>query len=339
MLGGIGSKAIAALEIGNEPELYGAFPWYQFPRGVHHFGRSSSYSFNAYLPDYSRIARVVTGAPLAGPSSGAITWLPDLSRFLRAEPRVRVATMHTYPLKHCSHRSHVTIGQLLSNASSLGLAGHVARYVAMAHAHHVPLRIDEMNAVSCGGQTGVSNTFGTALWALDALFAMRRAGVDGINIHTVPGTINELLSAEQTRSGWRSRVHPQYYGMLMFAQASPAGSRLLRVAGSSRGLRAWATRAQDGKVRVVLINKNLGRSATVRLRVAAATGAAAVERLRAPSVHATDGVTIGGQSFGAETSTGQLGGVAVKTSVVPARGVYAVAVPPASAALLTVSAR
>jgi hypothetical protein len=90
---------------------------------------------------------------------------------------------------------------------------------------------------------------------------------------------------------------------------------------------------------VVLINKNVGRSETVRLRVAAAAGAAALERLRAPSVHATGGVTIGGQSFGAETSTGQLGGVAVKTSVVPARGVYAVAVPPASAALLTVSAR
>ena len=48
----------------------------------------------------------------------------------------------------------------------------------------------ELNSVNCGGRPGVSNTFATALWAPDALFALLRAGVDGINLHVRANTIN-----------------------------------------------------------------------------------------------------------------------------------------------------
>jgi hypothetical protein len=57
-----------------------------------------------------------------------------------------------------------------------GLANSVARYVGTAHSHSVPLRIDEMNAISCGGVRGVSYPFASALWAVDALFEMARVG-------------------------------------------------------------------------------------------------------------------------------------------------------------------
>ena len=55
-----------------------------------------------------------------------------------------------------------------------------------------------MNAVSCGGVRGVSDTFASALWALDTLFEFSRVGVDGVNFHTVPNTINELISADDS---------------------------------------------------------------------------------------------------------------------------------------------
>ena len=61
---------------------------------------------------------------------------------------------------------------------------------------------------------------------------------------------------------------------------------------------------------------------------------AEVEWLRAPSPSATSGVTLGGQSFGAETSTGVLG--AEHGQPVAGRlGSYSIELPPASAAILT----
>ena len=280
---------------------------------------------------------------LAGPSSGAPTWLAKLGPFLNAEPRVRLVTVHAYPLKHCTKSKVVTIPQLLSEQSSRGLAASVAPYVAVAAAHHDPLRVDEMNGISCGGTRGVSDTFASALWVLDALFEMARTGVTGVNIHTVPGTINEIIGPVDTGRGQAGtasmRVHPEYYGMMMFAQAAPAGSHLLALGTATPpGVKVWATRASDGDVHIVVINKRLAKSQFLRLRVAGAGRAAEVEQLRAPSVHSAGGVTIGGQTFGAATSTGVLAGPAAHQTVASSRGGYPLTVPPASATMLTIPA-
>ena len=61
-----------------------------------------------------------------------------------------------------------------------------------------------------------------------------------------------------------------------------------------------------------------------------------LERLLAPRLGATAGVTLGGQSFGAATTTGQLAGTRRLTTVKPRGGAYAVSLPAGSAALLTV---
>ena len=93
------------------------------------------------------------------------------------------------------------------------------------------------------------------------------------------------------------RVHPEFYGMIMFAQAAPAGAQLLRLGSTvPSGVKVWATRAGDGAIHVVVINKRLAQPEILRLSIAGAQGAATVEQLRAPSVHATSGVTLGGQT-------------------------------------------
>ena len=335
----VGPGSVAALELGNEPELYGSFGWYASASGKPVPGRPRDYDPTAFERDYSSFAPRLPDVPLAGPSSGAPDWLAKLGAFLHAEPRVGLVTVHAYPLKHCTKSKVITIGQLLSDQSSRGLAASVAPYVAVAGAHHDPLRVDEMNGISCGGYRGVSDTFASALWVLDALFEMARTGVAGVNIHTVPGTINEILGPDDTGGTWRMRVHPEYYGMMMFAQAAPAGSRLLKLGTAApAGVKVWATRASDGVVHVVVINKRLAGSRFLRLRIAGAHGAAAVEQLRAPSVRSTGGVTIGGQTFGAETSTGVLAGPADHHTVTPSSGGYPITVPAASATMLTIPA-
>jgi Glycosyl hydrolase family 79 C-terminal beta domain len=340
LVDGIGPGSIEALELGNEPELYGAFGWYTPKGGRPVHGRPRGYDIESFTRDFSRFAPVLPRLPLAGPTTGAPAWVSGLAPFLDAEPRVRVATLHLYPLQHCgvkpSSPVYPTIPHLLLPSSTLGLAQRVARYVAIAHARGVALRIDEMNSVSCGATPSVSQTFAASLWSVNALFALARVGVDGVNIHTYPGLKHELFRFTDTGHTWKGLVDPEYYGMLMFAQAAPAGARLLSLAGSAGShVAAWATRAPDGQIRVVLINDSAGQRA-VTVRVPAGSGVAALERLQAPSVHARTGVTLGGRTFGAATTTGQLA-APVPDSVTPTGGGYSVSLPATSAAMLTLS--
>ena len=52
-------------------------------------------------------------------------------------------------------------------------------------------------------------------------------------------------------------------------------------------------------------------------------------------VNSNHTVTLGGQSFGGATTTGQLAGPTRTTSITPRNGAYVTSLPPASAALLT----
>jgi len=342
MLAAIGRSSLESFELGNEPELYGTFPWYRV--GGHGVtGRPASWGIPSYIRDVSRIAHSLPRVGLAAPATGDAQWMQAIGRIAAAQPRIAVATVHRYPLHRCftstQSPQYPTIAHLLTRDSSAGLAQSVASYAAAGHARGLSVRVDEFNTVSCSGQRGVSDTFASALWALDAAFSMARVGVDGVNIHTFPGGIYQLFRLRHRQGLWRAGVRPEYYGLMMFAQAAPAGSRLLEVAGDpGRLVRAWATRAADGTVRVVLINDSLHRPRYVAVSVPGTAGPAPLERLRAPSVSAKDGVTLGGRSFAAQTTTGVLTGRALNYAVAPANGQYVVRLPAASAAMLTLAA-
>jgi hypothetical protein len=336
---GIGSSSIEALELGNEPELYSVFGWYHTKGGVKVLGRPRGWNQATYYHDWASVAGALPHVPLAGPSVGGPEWIAALPQFLRSEHRVRLATIHAYPLKVCSASAHVTIPELLATQSSAGLAAQLRPAVSAARHRGVPVRLDEMNAVSCGGEKGVSDTFATALWSVDFLFQLAKLGVSGVNINSVPSSINSPFSFSTAGNQWSASVHPLYYGMQLFAQAAPAGARLLSVSGHSAStLRSWATRAPDGTLRVVVINDAPGAPANVSLAVPAAGGrTGTVALLRARRIDSTSGVTLGGQSYGASTTTGTLAGSSAAQQLKPSRGRYALRVPPATVALLTVA--
>jgi hypothetical protein len=340
LIKGIGSHSIAALELGNEPELYSVFGWYHTKSGAKVLGRPrQSWNQAAYYHDYASVAGALPRLPLAGPSVGGPLWIASLPQFLRQQPRVRLATIHAYPLKVCSATSHVTIPELLATSSSAGLAAQLAPAVRAAHHHHVPVRLDEMNAVSCGGQKGVSDTFATALWSVDFLFQLAKIGVSGVNINSVPSSINSPFAFTTAGNHWSAAVHPLYYGMQAFADAAPAGAHLLSVSGRPDStLRPWATKAPDGTIHVVVINDALATPRTVSLLVPAGGGRpATVSMLRAAHVNSTSGVTLGGQSYGASTTTGTLAGTSGAAQTTPSHDRYTVRVPPATVAMLTIA--
>jgi Glycosyl hydrolase family 79 C-terminal beta domain len=157
----------------------------------------------------------------------------------------------------------------------------------------------------------------------------------------LPGSHYELFSPSQTPSGaWQAAVHPVYYGLDLFAQAFPVGARLVTVTAPSGPTKVWATQAGDGTLRVTLINQDPAAEHDVQVQIPNSTTAGTLETLTAPSISSTDGVTLGDQSFGTETSTetstGTLPGPPATTPVTPVTGTYTVPLPAASAALLTI---
>jgi hypothetical protein len=328
MIAQIGSPWLQALQLGNEPELYNVLAWFD-QNGKPYYGRGPGWGVAQYLRDFAAIARALPSFPLAGPEVGRPPGDDELGPFLSEEPRVRIATVHRYALP-CVPVSAASVSGLLGAGAAGAFTNGLLPALHAAHAHGVPIRIDEMGAFPCNSEQGSGHTFAAALWELEAAFEAARAGFDGINIHTRDGVSTEPFAFTRTAGVWRAHVSPDYYGLLSFAQAAPRGSQLLAVSGAGGPVRAWATLAPDGRRRVVLINfaRSAGQIVAVK---AAGAGTASLVRLSAPSAAATGGVTLGGQSFGASTTTGLLSGPARTTAISLAR----VWLPASSAAILT----
>jgi hypothetical protein len=325
----VGASLIDEFELGNEPEFY--------PLSVVN-GLRGIDTIADYGKKFSNIASALGGAPLAGPGSGSSHWLPKLGTMLSDLPsRLELVTVHAYAMKNCSLITHLSVSGFFARASIQGLADSIHGTVKAAAAHGKPLRVDEINGVSCGGEAGLSNSFGEALWALNVLPALWQAGVQGVNFQTIDGNLNQMITAKHSASGWRVSVEPEYYGLLTFAGATPAGSRLLRI--SNPGLAhfyQFAVRAPDKSERVVLTNVGSG-ARTIGVTAAGTRGTGSLSLLRAKSLNATGGTTLAGQSL--SSRTGQLTGTPSLTLVKPnAKGVYAVRVPAHAAAILTLSA-
>lgn len=326
----IGANLIDAFELGNEPEFY--------PLSVVTGSRvPGPVTIAAYTKEFSHIASELGGVPLAGPSSVGPVWLSELGTVLSELPsRLKLVTVHAYPLMNCSRLAHLSMSDFFTGASIQGLADAIHGEVAAAAAHGKGLRVDEINGITCGGKAGLSNSFGEALWALNVLPALWQAGVEGVNFQAIYGDYNQMIHADRSRSGWRVTVEPEYYGLLAFASVTPAGSRMLTVSTPGlAGFYQFAVRAPDRSERVVLTN--VGAVArTVGVSAAGTHGTGSLSFLSAKSLGATSGATLAGQSL--SPRTGRLAGSPRLTLVKPnSSGVYAVRVPAGAAAILKLS--
>ncbi len=334
--------SIIGFEIGNEPDLYNRRIWLAIVSGttLAAVDLPPSLSAGDYARDFRAYARALaTSAPgvaLLGPAianpSHHIQWIEAL--LTGPHPGLRAVTAHRYPYSGCAapgSASYPTIARLLSEAATAGIARSIEPAVDLAHRAGLPFRLTELNSVNCGGLPGVSDTFGTALWAPDALFELLRAGADAVDVHVRPGTVNEAFSL--TGRGLSAR--PLLYGLTLLARTLAPRSVLapVRVQGShSLRLKAWAVRLRSGALHVLLINKGAEAvRASLRLR---GFGPASVERLTAPSVDSRTGTTLDGQYLSA---AGRWLGSRSTTRIFPGTAGYEVTVPRFSAALLVAS--
>jgi hypothetical protein len=353
----IGRRYIDSLQIGNEPNLYTTVPWYALLNGrpvpqylntgSPVFSRPPSYGPADYAAEVARLEPTlpplpISGPDASGPDNGAASWMGAFARFLHPPGRAVTLTAHAYAAIKCvkdpTAWAYPSIPHMLTLSASRAQLNGLDGFIALAHSRGDGFRVDELGTVSCSGLSGVSNSMASALWVLDTLFSMDRAGVSGVNLHAVNG-VNALFIPRHSRGRWRATVDPWYYGALMFTQAAPAGARLLPVSNATHAdTRVWATLGRDHAVRVLVINDSIGSGTRVLVRNPAGygRGRATIERLGdSGGAYATSGVTLGGRSFGL-TTTGVL--AAPVTQRVRRRGgAYAVTLAPASAALLTLT--
>lgn len=336
------SRSIAGFEVGNEPDIGHrqvvnplAPAGETVPKTPTGWDRYTSSQYVSLFRAYSRaVHKAARSVRMIGPevffAGRDAPWIQQLVRAQRS--RLGMLTVHRYPLSACTSSNagdYATTARVLGSNASGGMANEMLKAVRIARATGLPLRLSEFNSVTCGGSSGVSDTFATALWAPDTFFSMWKVGVAGVNMHVAPGQPNAAFSI--SRSGLVA--HPLLYGMIMFARAGGRGAKLapLRISvPSGANVKVWAVRSSPNVLKLVVLDKG-GQPVNAALHLGS-HGTATIQRLTASGPTATGGVTLAGQSLGAQ---GQWVGTRVMPQVSPVHGTYTVPMPAYSGALVT----
>lgn len=278
----LGAKLIA-FQIGNEPDGFGRWS------GV----RPASYDVQNFVAEWrafhAAIHARLPGARFAGPDVAAETeWIPAF-----AEPRPEnlvLLTRHYYAAGPATDPG-VTLPKLLGSAGQIEPV--LRQLEGFGRTYRLPYRIAETNSVYGGGRPGVSDTLGAALWGAELLFQIAAAGGAGVNFHGGPDKVYTPIAG----SAAPHQARPLYYGMLLFARAA-RGALIPARPTADLNLASFAARADDGSLRVCLINKD-ARGARVRIDPGRRFATASAVRLAAPSPEAANGLTLGGASIDA----------------------------------------
>jgi hypothetical protein len=313
--------SLAAFEIGNEPDLYGQ-------------------GYATWSASWGAVATAIQGmlphAPLAGPATagGGISQAVQLAH--DEASRLTIMTQHYYRgAGKTTNPTSVTMAGLISPDPSL--ITRLGQLSAGATSNHIPggFRLGELASFFSGGAPGVSNAYGSALWAIDCLFDNAEHGSSGVNFHGggagQNGSEQFYYSPITEAGGVVTGVGPQFYGMLLATSAGIGNVLATTAQASNLNFTAHSVLQADGSTNVALNNKDATSAVRVTLTVAGKTASAAsVVFLQGPSLLATSGVTFAGAAV---TVTGAWNPMPAWTLPMNGNAVMVV-VPPVSAALV-----
>ncbi|HEY6757845.1 MAG TPA: hypothetical protein VI318_00065 [Baekduia sp.] len=316
--GRLPAGSLAAVELGNEPDLYAAGKTFVSGGHVHRrLVKDPNYDLAAYGRDAGTYLRalgpVAGGAALVAGGFAAPTWWPALPELMAQwKRRPDALAAHLYAVDGCGGPTP-SADWLVSRAATRVVAASVRPLLAIGRAERLPVRVAELGSAPCGGRPGLSDAPAAALWTADTLFALLREGLRGADLHTWAGA----TYAPFTTSGSSdAQARPPLNGMLAFARAAPTGSRLVR-AMTSGAVRGGATIDHHGTVRTLLIARR-ATTATIRLTTVGGT----TQHRPCGSLWVTSPTTHSRRST---------------RSCPSAAGDYVVRLPPMSASVLTVS--
>jgi hypothetical protein len=334
-------KAIIGFEIGNEPDL--------FYRNGH---RPHSYTITDYFSDFSLFRQKLMSDPetknvkVIGPAWAILSNLRHLPEFLEQEkPYLAMITQHWYPNNVCGGKPAPPPAYQLSEPPAESGPRAVKPWVPIVKQAGLTMRMGEMNSFACGGARGVSDRFVAALWAIDAMYRLAKAGMCGVNFHSGNGGNYAAFAFRRQGEGSASQtipeVRPLYYGLLFFAEATASHSHLLPVdVQTDHNIKIYATEDRRGVVRITALNKetDLDGQISIQINGNKKEEKGSLIRLLAPEYAAANGITIAGQTFDGSNDGKPVGNKKTE-EVKPQDNVYTFRIPAASAALLTINKR
>ncbi|MEA2246989.1 MAG: hypothetical protein QOH46_1518 [Solirubrobacteraceae bacterium] len=339
---------LAAFEIGNEPDLYTTPRRFQVGNRVMQRGqrRPAGWDYPEYVEELRAFREALAGAapgvPVSEGGFATASWEDHAADMLaRGGPGPTQFSAHAYALHTCENRLRRQGARysraLLGTTAFTPVVNRMSQLTGVASSFGAPFRLSEANSANCGGVRGASDSFASALWGADLLFGLANAGVRNVNFHTFNGAFYAPVDFGLRKGRRVARVHPLFYGMLLFSRAVPQDAQLLPAGPNPPGatLKTWATVDGIGTRRIVLINKSQSPR-TVALNVPGGSITARVRRLLAPSSRAHKDVTFGGQGYGTSTPDGELRGKATVEKIKRTSASFRMIMPPASAALVTV---
>lgn len=331
----IPTSSLLGLELGNEPDGYVA-------RGL----RPAGYSFLDYMTQMIAWKKLVaSGSRLSAvtPAFSGTTWIASFEKILptiNAPPEL--VTQHFYVGTYLPSQPKA-VDFLLAAKNATSGPQQLARYISAAHRSGKKLRIGEMNSLANGGQPGVSDAFGSALWGVDIMFEFAAAEADGVNWHTGNGGgygLFQFSTVSDSSTGFNgyalTQIRPLFYGLQLFEEATAFSGSLLPVSLTTQAnLKVWALKGEDGRIRIAVINKDETKSGAVTLTVPGySTGT--VSMLLAPSLSSQTGVTLGGQTYDGSVDGTMQGGLSIQP-INAKDNSFTLTMPVVSAALVTLS--
>lgn len=325
-------SSLKAIEIGNEPTAF-----------VAEHLRRGTYPFAAYRQEIAAyraaIQAAVPGLAIDGPDNEPLASNPRNLAWARAEAReVRptLLTGHLYGASKCS-RVPPTAPLLLGSEVHSGETTALRALETVSRTYNIPVWLDETNNISCGGQPGVSDSYSTALWALDLLTRTLKSPFVGDAFHGFlqkPTGYSPIVAATPADLALGAlTVRPEWYALLLARAVE--GDRPLPVKVSPAGLNVavWAGLTPSGKLHLIIDNEQPHGSRPLLIQFDSTTVGrwASILRLDGPTLTATSGVTLGGSSVSSN------GSWQPKLSLPRANfssGVLSVVVAPSSAALV-----
>ena len=300
-------------QIGNEVDLFDR-----------HLRDPKTWNAKSYLDEWLALARAISlkvpNAVFGIPDVASdITWLPQIAEIwpsIQNPPHVSTLTHHYY-FGGPATNPEVSIPNLLKPATMAKVQHTADIATGAANKVGVRVRMTEGNTCYRGGKPGVSDVFASALWAADYSLLLASNNYSGINLHggtgksvansvggTLPGDTmlqQQGLNPDQIAShphpfytpvatfGSEYMLEPVAYG-LKFAGLLCGGTFLKtdlteKLQASGVNATAYAAKMPDGKISVIILNKDADRDLDLTVSFGnAKSGAVAIETLNAPTL-------------------------------------------------------
>jgi hypothetical protein len=338
--------------IGQEPSAYPVEKNDARPASERMGTANEKYQYSDYAADWKKFADVIIAAvpdvKFAGPgvhNNGV--WAQKFMADFAQGHHVALITEHLYPGGAGGKVPTPETGRdrMLSTNFTRAYEKLHGNFVPQAISNGLPYRLEEVNNYFNGGATNVSNTFASALWGLDFMYWWAAHSAAGLNFHTGDRVAagNELRPSKytaffSTTNGYL--IRPLGYGIKAFDLGCHGQLIPATVSNPDNlNLSVYAVLDEDKNIYCTIINKEHGAGArSARISIPLVRTHGQMISLVAPEndAAATTGETLGGAMI--EKGGSWSGEWQPLRPVAVERG-FAVEVPPASAAIVKLSAR